>query len=61
MLIEENPEVMGYFASYLAREYDRQTLANNLVITASSSKNIVRPVSRCVPRHHRTSKSETKK
>lgn len=52
---------MGYFASYLAREYDRQTLANNLVITASSSKNIVRPVSRCVPRHHRTSKSETKK
>jgi hypothetical protein len=51
LLIEENEEVMNYFAGFLSREYDKLTLANNLVIIAANSRSAARPISRCVPRN----------
>lgn len=53
LLLEENEEVMSYFAGFLSREYDKLTLANNLVIIAANSRTMARPISRCIPRNPR--------
>lgn len=44
---------MSYFAGFLSREYDKLTLANNLVIIAANSRTMARPISRCIPRNPR--------
>jgi hypothetical protein len=51
LLIEENEDVINYFAGFLSHEYDKLTLANNLVIIAANLRSATRPISRCVPRN----------
>lgn len=50
---------MSYFSGFLSREYDKLTLANNLVIIAANSRTMARPISRCIPRNPRTQLRES--